>query len=606
MQAFHQTRSRTFSAGQPNYKIASGSLPLPSEHIPLGPITRTINGNIDDFLGVEQLRSRIKDEYPQFLKRGDDRVKLKIIPDEPTLHPYMLKYPRIPKGPKKTSDQASIDRLHASSSAPTPVIPTFGFRNPRPADTQETELPHQEVPQRPIRTRSSKPASAKVDSSEPAQGGSDTDQDMPDLEDRDGNIQPRTHHRASPVAIVLSSDDSSDIDHEAIQDNSDNDRYDSDVERTTIELLPLSSEKANRGFFQVHNMWSQSSVLLLRINDVNQAAAKYIFDSIIQPAVSPEINLEVQHCRATLNVRRAFDIIRSKVVIVNKLPYLSRLGLMLQDTRILPGETVDMLTKRIDLIHKATAKLTEAATPPDSEFILHMIRITGLSSPEFDTISYKINKNTGIAYDRTTVIAMFTQHLQHITRPSAPLPTYYFRHVSTFGTSFGNNPSGTGAPYAPRSISPAPLRYQSPAFVPRQPKPFPSSGSPFNSRNVPPQHLSAITATPQVRQRPFTTPANPSKQARHHPISNSSSTYATFDPAGHQLPNEKRPAIFRCSTGLELGGCGNIHKHFEVCPTSKFIHQSDNRHEHHETWMKKHYPRGRFQPSVTFASSSKV
>ena len=150
---------------------------------------------------------------------------------------------------------------------------------------------------------------------------------------------------------------------------------------------------------------------------MNSATSKYIFDDIIKPAITSEIHLEVQHCRATLNVRRAFDIISSKVVIINKSFYLSRLAVMLKDTRILPGKTMDMLTKRIDLIFKATAKLSETSMPPDSEFILHMIRITGLSTSEFDSISYKINRNTGIVYDRTTVIAMFTQHLQHITCP---------------------------------------------------------------------------------------------------------------------------------------------------------------------------------------------
>ena len=95
-------------------------------------------------------------------------------------------------------------------------------------------------------------------------------------------------------------------------------------------------------------IYNQQSQLVLTMNIDNTKQADHIFEFMIYPAISHELRLAIQHCKATLNVRAALQILSTKIIITNKLPYLAKLNLMLHDTRLLPGDTIDMLVCRVD------------------------------------------------------------------------------------------------------------------------------------------------------------------------------------------------------------------------------------------------------------------
>ena len=169
-------------------------------------------------------------------------------------------------------------------------------------------------------------------------------------------------------AEILLSDESSDIDHRNIQMATDSDKSDSDVERTHSCLYSTASEKAHRGYSEAMKIYTDQSTLNLLINNSNQVRSDAVCDTIIYPAISPEIRLIIQHCRPELNIRSALSIIHDRIVITNRMAYLAHLRDMLHSTRLLPGDTIHMLTGRMDLIHKAITRLNGAPLPSDQDF----------------------------------------------------------------------------------------------------------------------------------------------------------------------------------------------------------------------------------------------
>ena len=372
---------------------------------------------------------------------------------------------------------------------------------------------------------------------------------------------------AMNTATTLSSDTSSAIDHYGIRDAHDEDPSDSDVVDPTANLMNIASEKAIRGYNQARSIYIQGYNLNLAQNNANLLDFNRIFETIIYPALSNELRLAIQHLRPKMDIRQALSIIKSKVVITNTILYLAKLESMLSDTRILPGDTIDMLVARIDLIFSTRSRLTRSGPATNNDFALSMIQITANSSPVFDTVNTKIQTSSDASMSRPKIIQIYTSTLQVATKPSAPPPVFYFKHSSTINTSHGRQPIGLGPQYqAPRAILPPNFGNRSsprPSFT--YPNPVPNRVS----FQTPPQYVAAANVTPNTRN--CVTP--PARTQRHNPVT----------PAA---PRTIRPAEYKCSEALK--GCGNYHPHFTTCPTTNFIHQSIRSRPDHDTWMRNH------------------
>ena len=68
---------------------------------------------------------------------------------------------------------------------------------------------------------------------------------------------------------ILSSDESSDIDHRRIQSTTESDRSDSDAEQTHSYLYATASEKARRGYSDAMKIYTDTSTLYLLLNNSN-------------------------------------------------------------------------------------------------------------------------------------------------------------------------------------------------------------------------------------------------------------------------------------------------------------------------------------------------
>ena len=569
---FNHTRSRTRASGQRDYRLAMNAPLLPAGFIPLGTVGGRIHGAPTDYLLYCQLEKRIKDEMPQFCA-PNRRIRLLTMPDPPRLAAYVKRYPRTRTSPRK----------------PDPIPPPTCMPCTEPKSRAPKSFGTRADP--PILAKRTRSAAAKIninDDDEPPElinASSDEEDDVPDLVDSDGvvNNAPRYPYR-SQHAIVLSSDESSDIDHDEIRNMTESDHDDSDVERTTPNLMVRASEKARRGYAEAMKTYTDESTLNLLVNNSNQTRSDQIFDTTIYPVVSHEIRLALQPFRATLNVRSAMNLIAHRIVITNRLPYLAHLRSMLNSTRILPGDTFDMLVGRLELINAAIEKLSGNTPVTKEDFVLLLMSITELSSPDFTVTNNKIRAAADDSITKARAIHLFTARLQDMIGPYAEPPVYFHCHPSTFTTSHGHLPLRGERPIVPipRPFGPSQIPF---SFANRTPpRPF------ANLNNTPrvhfgtPQHVAAITATPANRMRPFTTPSAPRPNSnRHVPISTGNTNYANRLPS-----NSASRTAYRCSTFLD--GCGGMHDYFKRCPTTEFIHQSLAQHPHHAAWMQTHGP----------------
>ena len=217
-----------------------------------------------------------------------------------------------------------------------------------------------------------------------------------------------------------------------------------------------------------------------------------------------------------------------------------------------------------------------------------MMSIAEQSSDDFIRTCQKIRDAEDDSITRQKAITMFTTRLQFIIRPYAdPLPCFNFPHPSTIGTSHGHAPTRTaivprpfGTAHTPASFASNPNnqfnnRPQARSFsslsnsaVPNRVN-FNTPSTPQVNFVTPPQHVAAISSVPANRMRPFTTPSAPNRP-RQVPINTGNSTPRTD---------------YRCRT--DMNGCGEMHAHFQRCPTSSFLHQSLPQHPGHQEWMDK-------------------
>ena len=125
-----------------------------------------------------------------------------------------------------------------------------------------------------------------------------------------------------------------------------------------------------------------------------------------------------------MDIRKALDIICSKIVITNTVLYLAELESMLRDTRILPYDTIDMLVSRTDLIFSVKSRLTRTSPATNNDFALAMIHIKSYSPPTFDSTNLKIHQSSDSSMTRSKIIQMYTTLLQYAARPQAPPPRF--------------------------------------------------------------------------------------------------------------------------------------------------------------------------------------
>ena len=390
MSVYNHTRSQTSATGQRNYRLASNPPPAPAGLIPLGPIPGRIHGDHSDILIFTQLEQRLQDEAPAFLE-PNKRIRIMPMPTLPKIQAYIRTYPRTRSSPRKPEVSPISVKPPMQMSAPA-AAKTSATTSVPPSESESSsgEGPSQGKTARPKpNTRSS----AKIDNYDDMpdlidQSSSDEDEDpkkrnffgnLPKLNEPKppGETERERYRRKQRQEAsdyneirceILSSDESSDIDHRRIQAHTDSDRSDSDVERTHSCLFAGASEKARRAYSEAMKIYTDTSTLNLLMNNSNQARSDVIFDDIIYPAISPEIRLSIQHCRPELNIRSALSIIHDRIVITNRMAYLAHLRDMLHSTRLLPGDSINMLTGRMDLIHKAITRLNGAPLPSDQDF----------------------------------------------------------------------------------------------------------------------------------------------------------------------------------------------------------------------------------------------
>ena len=134
----------------------------------------------------------------------------------------------------------------------------------------------------------------------------------------------------------------------------------------------------------------------------------------------------MQHLRPKMDIRKALEISFFQDC-TNTILYLADLESMLRDTRILPGDTIDMLISRVDLIFSAKSRLKRTASATNNDFALAMIHVTSHLSPIFDSTKLKIHQSSDSSMTRSKIIQMYITLLQYATRPQAQPP--YAHHL---------------------------------------------------------------------------------------------------------------------------------------------------------------------------------
>ena len=202
---YNHTRSRTRASGQRDYRLVMNSPPLPAEFIALGTVSGRIQGAPTVNLFYCQLKRRIRDEMSQFCS-PNRRIRLLTMSDPPRLAAYAKRYPRVRTSPRKPDpipEPSCMLYIEPRSRAPK----TFGTRAADP----------------PILAKRTRSAAAKInpDDYEPPElvnADSDEEDNVPNLINSDGNMNNGPRFPPRPLhAVVLSSDERSDIDHHEIR-----------------------------------------------------------------------------------------------------------------------------------------------------------------------------------------------------------------------------------------------------------------------------------------------------------------------------------------------------------------------------------------------------